>query len=157
MGKRREEEKRQRKTFLGDTFSYSTFRVTNVYEISHHEISKYFKNTELVMPILKYSELSTIIYFMKYISVELFERLSSNKLQSVVFFVNLRFNPFLNKPCFLRVYSTSLLKTVWENETLLVSSNFCFSHSVFYLFGELSAIYIHIEIVVCKLFHFGRI
>ena len=44
-------------------------------------------------------------------------------------------NPFPNKPWFLRVCNTSLLKTLWEKEKLLVMSNFSFSHSVFYLFG----------------------
>ena len=39
-----------------------------------------------------------------------------------------------------------------EKEKLLVTSNFSFSHSVFYLFGELSAIFNKLEIVVCKLF-----
>ena len=34
------------------------------------------------------------------------------------------FNPFPNKPWFLHVYSTSLLKTLWEKEKLLVTSNF---------------------------------
>ena len=41
--------------------------------------------------------------------------------------------PFLNKPWFLRVCSTSLLKTLREKEKLM--SNFSFSHSVFYPFG----------------------
>ena len=44
-------------------------------------------------------------------------------------------------PWILRVCSTSLLKTQWEKEKLLVTSNFSFSHSVFYLFEELSAIF----------------
>ena len=48
-------------------------------------------------------------------------------------------NPFPDKPWFLRVCSTSLLKTPWEKEKLLVTSNFSFSCSVFYPFGELSA------------------
>ena len=61
----------------------------------------------------------------------------------------LSFNPFTNKPWFLRVCSTSLLKTLWEKEKLLVTSNFSFSHSVFYPFGELSTIFIKLEIVVC--------
>ena len=43
-------------------------------------------------------------------------------------------NPFPNKPWFLRVCCTSLLKTLWEKEKLLVTSNFSFSHSVFYPF-----------------------
>ena len=53
------------------------------------------------------------------------------------------FNPFRNKPWFLHVCSRSLLKTQWEKEKLLVMSNFSFSHSVFYTFGELSAIFIN--------------
>ena len=67
------------------------------------------------------------------------------------------FNPFPNKPWFLRVYIMSLLKTLWEKEKLLVTSNFSFSNSVFYLFGELPAIFIKLEIVICKLFLFGRV
>ena len=43
-------------------------------------------------------------------------------------------NPFPNKPWFLHVCSTSLLKTLQEKEKLLVTSNFSISHSVFYLF-----------------------
>ena len=41
-------------------------------------------------------------------------------------------NPFPNKPWMLRVYSTSLLKTLWEKEKMLVTSIFSFPHSVFY-------------------------
>ena len=77
--------------------------------------------------------------------------------QNVLFKLGLHFNTFPNKPWFLRVCSTDLLKTVWEKEKLLVTSNFSFSHSVFYSFGELSAILIKFEIVVCKLFQFGRV
>ena len=66
-------------------------------------------------------------------------------------------NPFPNKPWFLRVCSTSLLKTLWEKEKLLVTNNFSFSHSVFYTFGKLSAIFINFEIVVYKFFQFGRV
>ena len=69
----------------------------------------------------------------------------------------LPFNPFPNKPWFSRVCSTSLLKTPREKENLLVTSNFSFSHCVFYLFGELSAIFNELEIVVCKLLKFGRV
>ena len=43
-------------------------------------------------------------------------------------------NPFPNKPLFLRVCSTSLLKTLWEKEKLLIMSNFSFLHDVFYPF-----------------------
>ena len=43
-------------------------------------------------------------------------------------------DPFPNKPWILHAWSISLLKTLWEKEKLLVTSNFSFSHSVFYLF-----------------------
>ena len=52
------------------------------------------------------------------------------------------FNTFTNKPCFLRVCITILLKTLWKKEKLLVTSNFSFSHSVFYPFEELSSIFL---------------
>ena len=65
--------------------------------------------------------------------------------------------PFPNKPWFLRVCSTSPLKTLREKEKLLVMSNFYFSHSVFYPCGELSAIFINLDIVICKLFQFGSL
>ena len=55
-------------------------------------------------------------------------------------------NPFPNKPWFLRVCSKSLLKTLWEKEKLLKTSNFSFSHSVFFTFGELLAIFIKFKI-----------
>ena len=66
-------------------------------------------------------------------------------------------NPFPNKPWFLRVCSTSLFKTLWEKEKLLVTSNFSISHSGFYPFGDRSSISIKFEIVVFKLFQFGRV
>ena len=65
-------------------------------------------------------------------------------------------NPFPNKPWFSRVCSTSLLKTLGNGE-MLVTSNFSFSHSVFYSFGELSAIFIKNKIVVCRVFQFGKV
>ena len=58
-------------------------------------------------------------------------------------------NPFPNKPWILHVCSTCLLKTLWEKEKLLVTSNFSFSHSVFYPLREVSAIFIKLIIVVC--------
>ena len=60
------------------------------------------------------------------------------------------------KPWFFHVGSTNLLKTLWKKEKLLVTSNFSFSHILFYLLGEISAICIKFEIV-CKLFKFGRV
>ena len=67
------------------------------------------------------------------------------------------FNPFPNKPWFLHVFRIDLLKTLWEKEKLLVSSNFSFSRSVFYPFGELYALFIKFEIVVCILFQLGKV
>ena len=64
------------------------------------------------------------------------------------------FNTFPNKPWFLHVCSTGLLKTPCKKENLLVTSNFFFFHSVFFPCGELSAIFFKIKIVVCKLFQF---
>ena len=61
------------------------------------------------------------------------------------------FNPLPKKPWFLRVCGTSLLKTLWKRR------NCSFSHSVFNHFRELSAIFIKFDIVVCKLFQFGRV
>ena len=65
--------------------------------------------------------------------------------------------PFPIEPLFLRVSPTYLLKTVWEKEKLLVTSNFSFSHTVFYPFGELVAIFIKFKIVVCKVVQFERV
>ena len=46
--------------------------------------------------------------------------------------------------------------TVGKREKWLESRNFSFSNSVFYLFKELSAIFIKLKIVLCKLFHLGK-
>ena len=70
---------------------------------------------------------------------------------------NFAFKSFPNKPWFLHGCSTSLIKSQLEKEELLITSNFFFSHSVFYLFEELSAIFVKYEIVVCKLIEFGRV
>ena len=44
-----------------------------------------------------------------------------------------------------------------EKEKLLVTRNFSFSYSAFYLFGELITIFIKFELVVCKFFQFGSV
>ena len=66
-------------------------------------------------------------------------------------------NSFPNKAWFLHVGRVSLLKILWEKEKLCVMCNFSFVCSVFYLFGELSAIFIIFKLVICKLFQFGRV
>ena len=67
-------------------------------------------------------------------------------------------NPFPNKPWFLHVFSTNLLKTQCEKEKLLVTSNFSFSHSVFHPFWQ-NFIHFHLnfKIGICELFQFGRV
>ena len=47
--------------------------------------------------------------------------------------INQLINPFPHNDAFWRPWETSLLKTLWKKEKLLVTSNFSFSHSVFYL------------------------
>ena len=47
--------------------------------------------------------------------------------------MQLLLNHFANKPWFLPVCCKSLLKTLWEKEKLLETSNFSFSHSVFHM------------------------
>ena len=47
--------------------------------------------------------------------------------------------------------------TVGKREIARQEQFLLFPHSVFYPFGELSAILIKFEIVVCKLFQFGRV
>ena len=61
------------------------------------------------------------------------QKLTRTLSLSLGFFVLVKYqlillNPFPNKPWFLCVCSTSLLKTLWEKEKLLVTSNFSFSH-----------------------------
>ena len=47
-----------------------------------------------------------------------------------------RFNPFQNKPWLLRVWGTSLLKTLWEKKKSLVTSNFLIFPQCFLPFGR---------------------
>ena len=49
------------------------------------------------------------------------------------------------------VFYMSAIQTLWEKEKLLVTS------SVFYPFEELSAIFVKMKIVICKLFQFGKV
>ena len=64
---------------------------------------------------------------------------------------------FQSSPGFYVSAVQDFLKTLWEKEKLLITSNVSFSYSVFYLFEELSDIFNKIEIVVCELFQFGRV
>ena len=79
-------------------------------------------------------------------------RSNSEHLQAT-YIIELTLSQTLTKHWFLRVCSTSLLKTLGEKEKLLVTSNVSFSHSVLYLFADFFTISIKFETVVCKLFH----
>ena len=57
---------------------------------------------------------------------------------------------FLKKSPSFYMSSVCLLKTLWKKEKLLIMSTF-------YSFTKLSTILIKYEIVVCKLFQFGRV
>ena len=50
-------------------------------------------------------------------------------------------NSFPNKPLILRVISTGLLKTLWEKEKLLITSNFSFSQCFFAFLKNFCNIY----------------
>ena len=80
-----------------------------------------------------------------------------NHLSLSLFFSLCLFNRSLKKPLFLRACSIRSLKTLQEKEKLLVTSNFSFSHNVFYPLAQLSAIFIKFRIVFWKLFQSGRV
>ena len=85
------------------------------------------------------AEMSMIV-----VSVQLLADLCNSSIQ-VLYNVNL----FPNKPFFFFFFLTCLLSKSFENivggEKLLIMSNFSFSLSVFYLFDELSTIFIKLE------------
>ena len=56
-----------------------------------------------------------------------------------------RVNPFPNKAWFLRVCRISFMKTQWKKEKLLITSNFSFSHSVFYPFRNFTPTSSHLK------------
>ena len=63
----------------------------------------------------------------------LFSSLPNNKVidwSKFQAFCRQEINPFPNNDTFWRPWETSLLKTMWEKEKLLIRSNFSFSHSV---------------------------
>ena len=70
---------------------------------------------------------------------------------------DLYFTLFQTSPGFYVSAVLIFLKTLWKKEKLLVTSNFSFSRSVFYLFRNFSAIIVKRKIVVCKVFQFGRV
>ena len=57
------------------------------------------------------------------------------KMFSAVTVITDTFNSFPHNDTFWHPWETSLLKTLWGEEKLLVTSNFSLSHSVFYPFG----------------------
>ena len=67
----------------------------------------------------------------KNLKLFMFKLFSENEI-GMVQIVGYTFNPFLHNDTFWCPWETSLLKTLWEKEKLLVTSNFSFSDSVFY-------------------------
>ena len=66
-------------------------------------------------------------------------------------------NLFPIKSFFFTCLDYKSFENTMEKGEILVKSNFSFSHTVFYPIVELSDIFIKYEIVVCKLFQFGRV
>ena len=66
-------------------------------------------------------------------------------------------NPLPNKPLFLYVCSSRLLKTLWEKEKLLEHKKQFLLFPWFSTVLANSAIFIKLKIVICKLFQFGRV
>ena len=64
--------------------------------------------------------------------------------------INPPLNPFPNESWFSCVCFTLHFKKMWEKEKSLVTSNFSFSHNVYYPFGKFAAIFIKFEIVLCQ-------
>ena len=93
-----------------------------------HQVYNCCLQTLWVYKSLKFVVCETVNPFLKNIIAD---------LSNFKAFCRRKVNPFPNKPWFLRVCSTSLLKTLWEKEKLLVTSNFSFSHGLFYPFGKL--------------------
>ena len=75
-------------------------------------------------------------------SLELIQLQGRRECTLWVCFVLFIIDPFPHYDTFWRPWETSLLKTLWKKEKLLVRSNFSFTHIVFYPFRELSDIFI---------------
>ena len=58
--------------------------------------------------------------------------------------IRYRINPLLNRYSFRRINNRLLLKTFWEKEKLLVTSNFFFSHNVFNSIRQIVSVFVHI-------------
>ena len=64
---------------------------------------------------------------------------------------NINTQPFPKQALVFTCLQHESFENTAGKEKLLVTSNFSFTRSVFYPFGELSAIFIEFKIVVCKL------
>ena len=105
---------------------------------------------------------SNVFYPIRDISITQTTLVSKEKCLVTDFFLLslpcfLTFSQTSAHPWFLCVCRISFLKTLWEKEKLLIMSNFSFSYSVFYPYGELSAVFIIFEIVVFELFQLGGV
>ena len=65
------------------------------------------------------------------------------------------FNPFSHNDTFCWVWEKSLLKTLWGKREIACTSNFSFSHNVFYCIKHRN--YHFCYSVICKYFQFGLV
>ena len=56
----------------------------------------------------------------------------SNNILHLTLYHMTKVNPLLHRYSFRRINNRQLLKTLWDKEKLLITSNFSFSHNVFY-------------------------
>ena len=135
----------------------------NIFYLSHNKLQFLIKLTYFVVyEGFQLTLVQKFCYFLKtYVQVTYYE-IDITLLHFVDFIYWINLTPFLNNPWFLRVCSTSLLKTLWEKEKLLITSNFSIFHSGSYPFGKHSPIFIKFEIaenwrMFSRLCHFGRV
>ena len=91
-----------------------------------------FSNFSFAYSIFYVFEELLIIFSIKF-KIVVCKLFQSGKI--LIFVVWIKVNPFPHNDTFWHPWQTSLLKTLWEKEKLLVTSNFSFSHSVFFPFG----------------------
>ena len=74
--------------------------------------------------------------------------------ENLAIFINY---PFPKQALVFYVSEVQVFENTVGNGEIARIEQFLLFHSVFYPFGELSAIFIKFKIVVCKLFQFGRV
>ena len=122
--------------------------------VIHHCLFIFSKNSFLYLDKCHNSVFNTLITHLQYKSIEEMAESELKNLQKTLcqMFICIYIDIVTYKAIIMFKLSISLLKTLWEKEKLLVTSNFSFSQSVFYPFQEFSAIFVKSKIVACELF-----